>query len=443
VIAPTRRLCVLALVPLVPTFALFVQPAFWPVVVLADFLIVAVAAADLASIPRQRAISIRRELQPIATRGALHPVTLRVNNESTRGIELSLVDDRPASIEIPAPLAAVFVPASGCCRVTSEVLPTERGRAYFEWVFTRCQSRLRLWTAVWRFSVPGELRVHPALKQIGRYALYARANRMSLLGVRRARQLGGDNEFESLREYTSDDQYRAIDWRATARRRKLTVRQFQANQSQRIVFAVDCGRMMVNRTEGETLFDAALDAALTLSHVALTQRDMAGLLCYDETVCRWLPPRGGRRHLNRMIVATHDVPVRLVESRIDLALNHLRGHCRQRTLFVIFTNVIDDRNAERIRSHLKAVVGRHLPLVVLLRDSALMAAVEPGVRRESPGDGPVHPAHAGAAAEILLWRRQVLQSLEADGILTLDVHPNQLTPSLINEYLAIKARHLL
>jgi hypothetical protein len=115
-------------------------------------------------------------------------------------------------------------------------------------------------------------RVYPALEQIGRYALSARTNRMSLLGVRRSRRIGTDNEFERLRDYSSDDQFKSIDWRATARRLKLTVRDHQSNQSQRIVFAIDSGRMMVNRTAGESLLDAALDAALTLAHVALRQR---------------------------------------------------------------------------------------------------------------------------------------------------------------------------
>jgi uncharacterized protein (DUF58 family) len=171
--------------------------------------------------------------------------------------------------------------------------------------------------------------------------------------------------------------------------------------------------------------------------VALAHRDEAGLLCCGERVLRWVPPRGGRRQLDRMIAACHDVEAELVESRFDEALLYLQRQCRKRTLLVVITNLIDDRNAISLRRHLAPTVGRHLPLVALLRDPALVAPVEVAA--------PAGPAlyRAAAAADVLCWRRQVLADLRHDGVLTLDVRPDQLTAAVINEYLAIKARHLL
>ncbi len=441
-IAPTRLLCLLALMPLLPAVALFAGPAVWPAVLLADVAVLAVALADLASLPRRGAVDVRREMQAIATRGVPHPVTLVIENRLPRPLDLEVLDDRPESIAGPA-AAAVRIAAGGRLRIASQVVPNERGAVRFEHVFVRCRSPLRLWSGSWRHPAADVLHVYPALRQIGRYTLYARTNRMSLLGVRQSRRIGNDNEFERLRDYASDDQFRSIDWRATARRLKLTVRDHQANQSQRVVFAVDCGRMMVNRTGGESLLDAALDAALTLAHVALSQRDEAGLLCYDDVVRRWLPPRGGHGQLNRMIAAVHDVQPRLVESRADTALMHLQRECRKRTLFVVLTNVLDDHNADRIRRHLGPTIGRHLPMVALLRDPALNAAVrssEPG-RDDAPT--PRRLERAGAAADLLLWRQRVLANLEADGVLTLDAAPEKLTARLVSDYLAIKARRLL
>lgn len=438
-IAPTRLLCLVALVPLVPTVVLFVFQSLWPAALAADALALAVALADLVSLPRRSALQIRREVQPIATRGAAHSVTLMIENHSRQAISLMVVDDKPASVNIPDALPPIRIAAGGRRRLVSRVVPTERGEVFFEKVFVRCDSRLRLWYGFWWYPVADVVHVYPALRQIGRYALYARTNRMSLLGVRQSRRIGTDNEFERLRDYSTDDQFRAIDWRATARRLKLTVRDHQSNQSQRVVFAIDCGRMMINRTAGESLLDAALDAALTLAHVALSQRDEAGLLCYDEDVCRWLPPRAGRGQLNRMIAAVHDVQPRLVESRADTALLHLQEHCRKRTLLVVITNVIDDRNADRIRRHLAPTVGRHLPLVALIRDEALLAPIQAWNRRVATAT----LERAGAAADILLWRRQVLANLEADGVLTLDARAEDLTADLVSRYLAIKARRLL
>lgn len=446
-IAPTRRLCLVALLPLVPTVALFAAPETWPIVACADLLVALLAAGDLATLPGRGAIRAGREIEPILTRGAPQRVALTLENRSRQGCRLDVVDDRPDSLEVAEPPQPVWLPGGGRRRIVYSLVPIERGEVRLERVFIRGWSRLGLWRVFRRLPAGDVLHVYPALREIGRYALFARTNRMSLLGVRRSRRIGTDNEFERLRDYASDDQFKAIDWRATARRLRLTVRDHQANQSQRIMFAIDCGRMMVNRSGGESLLDAALDAALTMAHVALAQRDEAGILCYDDAVTRWLPPRGGHGQLNRMVAAVHDVQPRLVESRADTALVHLQRHCRKRTLLVVLTNLIDDRNAERIKSHLAPAVGRHLPLVVLLRDRALFDPVEAWERQaDRPGPGPpAGPAlnRAGAAADILLWRRQVLADLEAAGVLTLDARPENLTATLVSEYLTIKARQLL
>ncbi|NBW87949.1 MAG: hypothetical protein EBR23_14275 [Planctomycetia bacterium] len=145
-----------------------------------------------------------------------------------------------------------------------------------------------------------------------------------------------------------------------------------------------------------------------------------------------------------MIAASHDVQAELVESRFDEALLHLQRACRKRTLLVVITNLIDDRNAASLRRHLMPTVGRHLPLVALLRDPAVSAPLEAW---ESAGGVPAadDPSlyRAAAAADVMLWRRQQLSDLAHAGVLTLDVKPAGLTAAVVNEYLAIKARHLL
>jgi hypothetical protein len=90
-----------------------------------------------------------------------------------------------------------------------------------------------------------------------------------------------------------------------------------------------------------------------------------------------------------------------------------------------------------VERHLSNLVGRHLPLAVLLRDHRLFDAVE----AEHPVGGAFWGA--AAAAEILTWRHQVLTDLRSRGVLLLDVFAEQMTAPLVNRYLEIKARHLL
>ena len=348
------------------------------------------------------------------------------------------------SLELPTRLRLAGA-ARG--RTSHVVMPRERGSFALETIQLRAPSRLGLWSVIHRLPVADRIEVYPALRQISRYALYARQNRMSLLGVRRTRRAGTENEFERLRDYADGDAFKAIDWRATSRRLKLTVRDFQMNQSQRVVFALDCGRMMVNHHDGLSMFDAALDASLTLAYVALQHRDEVGILCFSDRILRWMPPRGGQGQLRRMIAATHDVHPELVESRFDEALIHLGHHCRKRTLLVLLTNVIDERNTERIRRHVLPTVGRHLPLVVCLRDASLTDRIDAWEHRDTAGGSPAEQAAgthaAAAAADVLCWRRQVLADWQRAGVLTLDCLPGELTAKLVSEYLEIKARNRL
>jgi len=195
--------------------------------------------------------------------------------------------------------------------------------------------------------------------------------------------------------------------------------------------------MMTNEAEGISLLDHGLNAMLMLSYVALRQNDAVGMVMFSDEIHTFIPPKGGMNQMNRLLHASFDRFPALVESRYDLAFRYLASHCRRRSLVVLITNLIDEVNANQIHRYLANLVGRHLPLGVLLRDRRLFDAVEP----EEPTDAQLWPA--AAAAEILAWRHQVLTDLESKGVLSLDVFPEGMTAPLVNRYLEVKARHLL
>ncbi len=312
-----------------------------------------------------------------------------------------------------------------------------RGAFVLEMIYLRLQSRFGFWQRYVEKPVRSTINVYPDMKQLSEYALLARTNRLSLMGVRRTRRVGQDNEFERLRDYTLDDNYRYIDWRSTARRNKLTVKDFQRNQSQRVVFLVDCGRMMTNESAGLSLLDHGLNAMLMLSYVALARGDSVGLLTFSDQIHSYVPPRSGQKQMNHLLHAAYDRFPELVESRYEEAYLYFAARCRKRSLVILITNLIDEVNAEQVRQYLGKLSGRHLPLGVLLRDHRLFDVME-----MSPPDGR-QLYRAAAAAEILCWRQQVLTDLQHQGVLVLDTFPESMTAPLINKYLDIKARHLL
>jgi uncharacterized protein (DUF58 family) len=307
-----------------------------------------------------------------------------------------------------------------------------------EQVAALVSSRLGLWQRAVVWPARTEIRVYPDVRQIARYTVLARRDRLSTLGVRRTRKLGTDNEFERLRDYMEGDEPRHMDWRATARRRKLTVRAHQVNQSQRLVFLIDCGRMMAGDTGGGlSPLDHALNAMLLLAHVALIRGDQVGLLAFSDRVRAYVPPAGGARRIERLVHSVHNVFPELVEPRYDRAFVELERRYRKRSLVILITNLFDDVNAQIVADHLGILVGRHLPLLVLLRDHDLFALAE-----GAPDEG--RRFYQGAAAAALLnARERTLAGLRGRGVLTLDVFPDDMTAPLVNRYLHIKARHLL
>lgn len=441
-IYPHRPLVVLALVPGLLSIGLIFAPGMFWWLVGVDVAVAAVVVADLASLPQRRTFLPQRECGRIASLRKLHRVELTVANQGRRDRAVWIRDGAPEELVAEPDEFVAVLKSRSRSTLHYEIRANRRGKFVLEDVYLRVRSRWGLWKRHLTYPVKSEINVYPDMQQLSEYAILARTNRLSLMGVRRTRKIGQDNEFERLRDYTLDDNYRHIEWRATARRQKLTVKDFQANQSQRILFLVDCGRMMTNEAGGLSLLDHALNAMLMLSFVALRQGDEVGLLCFSDGVHSFVPPKSGASQMNRLLHASFDRFPERVESRYDEAFLHLAAHCRKRALVVLITNVIDEVNAHQVQQYLANLVGRHLPLGVLLRDRQLFDPVEAyATAGASVGEGQLF--EAAAAAEILSWRHQVLSDLMTQGVLALDVFPEQMTAPLVNRYLDIKARHLL
>lgn len=434
---PYTPLAIVMLGPCILSLGMLFRPDLFVLVVTIDVVILLTAAADLFSLPGQRAFSARRLTLRTTSLHKRHPVSLTVNNHSRRTWQVWIRDDVPQEFE--ATPEEFVRRLSGNSRTTLhyDLKAGRRGSFQLNAVYLRVRSLLGLWQRY--FTYPGEsvLHVYPDMQQLSEFAILARTNRLSLMGLRRARRVGQDHDFERLRDYTLDDNYKHIDWRATARRRKLTVKEYQSSQSQHIIFLMDCGRMMTNEAAGLSLLDHSLNAMLMLSFVALQKGDSVGLLCFSDQIHTFVPPRGGMNQMNKLLHAAFDRFPRLVESRYDQAFLYLSSHCRKRSMVVLMTNLIDEVNAHQVGQYLTTMAGRHLPLGVLLRDHQLFDAAD----MRSPTDSNLY--RAAAAAEILTWRHQVLTDLEHKGVLSLDVFPEDMTAPLVNRYLEIKARHLL
>lgn len=430
---PARRLVLIGAVPVGLALAWVVVPSLMPLIAMLDGVIVALALTD--ALRARATVSVRREHGAVASVGVGFEVAIVVRNTSTRRLSLVVSDDAPCGAE-GLPLYLELAPGEAR-RATYRVHPTRRGRYVFGPITTRWSSPLGLWMRQAR--QPGAVgedafRVYPDFSTLRDDALRARQDDRRL-PVRARRRPGGESEFERLRSYVPGDPYRHIDWKATARRQRFVSREYGQEVNQNVVFLIDAGRTMGANLGELTAFDVALNAALAMGNAALRRGDRVGLLVFDREIRVWMPPRGGSRSGARLLQGTYDVFPSLHEPDYAGAFRHLAGAVRRRSLVVLITAAHDQVNAQAATAVVSALVGRHLPLCVWLRD--------PTLDHLNQGLGEPSPYVRAASAELARWREAALTSWRQQGALVVDCAPDELSTRLLDSYLEVKARRLL
>jgi uncharacterized protein (DUF58 family) len=433
---PSSRFVLLALLPLTVAVASVMVPALVRPMLGLDAVLLLVAAVD-ALLARGRLVRVEREAPKVLSVGRDNAVRLHVRSLSSRPLEVQLNDDLPDEARAADLPARVTLAPRGRATVTYHVRPSLRGSYTLGAHSVRYPSPLGLWLRQLRWPAEDAVRVYPDVKAVRTYELLARQNREAAL-VRAVRLRGGESEFERLRDYIKDDEFRTIDWKATARRQRLIAREYQQERNQSIVCLVDCGRLMTTESAGLTHLDHALNAVLMMSHVAARSGDHVGLVAYDTKVRAFVPPGGGSRATQRLIQATYDLHPSMVEPDHRAAFDFLARRVRRRALVILFTQVIDDVAAGTVLRLMRGIGSRHLPLCALFRDGALDAMVE-----SPPSAAAADLYRRGAAAEAILWRDRLVRDLKAGGALVLHTLPSRLTPALVNRYLEVKAQQML
>jgi uncharacterized protein (DUF58 family) len=365
-------------------------------------------------------------------------VTLTVENRSSRALAATIADDPLGDATVEGLPAKVSLAPRKTVLLKYELTPTRRGPRRFGAVSARYPGPLGLLARRERVHLAADVDVYPDVHAARSLELLRRQGRKDArMGSLRVR--GGDTDFERLRPYAQGDEPRHVDWRATARRDDLTVRQYQAEADQNVVFAIDVGRSMRGRAEGDGIgiVDHAINAALLAADVAARTGDKAGLVVFDDAPRTWLPPTGGRGGARKLTRAVYALDAGLAATDYRAAFGFLRAQVKSRSLVIVFTNVLEPRSANDLASAIRTLMPRHLPLCVLMRDPDIEALANAAVVRDD--DLYVR----AAAADALEAREDLIRTLRTSGVLVLDANPGDVTPELVKSYLEVKARRLL
>ncbi|HET9933875.1 MAG TPA: DUF58 domain-containing protein [Polyangiaceae bacterium] len=434
-LVPSRVLVWSSAVPLVLTALALLDERFRGLAMWVNAALVVLASLD-ALFARRALVAVERFAPDVMSLKRRNEVRLFVRSSSRRKFVVRVRDDLfEGAAAADLPLRITLEPRSGR-NASYHVEPSQRGAFELGDHNVRYPSPLGFWDRQLRLRARTAVKVYPDLRQIQMFDQLARESR-ELEWVRSSKRKGGETEFSRLREYVAGDEYRAVDWKATARRQQLTVREYQLESNQNIVFMLDGGRMMTGIESGLSRFDHALNATLMLGHVAARGGDRVGVLGFDEAVRAFVAPASGPRAVRRLIQATYDLYPRFVDADYDAAFGYLSQRLRARALVVIFSHVFDASVAQTLLRRVRAVRTRHLPLVVMFRDRDVEKLLEPG-----SAEGADHFTKA-AAAEVLRFQKSVMRSMVRAGALLLETDAASLTGKLVSRYLEIKARNQL
>jgi len=392
---------------------------------------VLIALVDALLARLTRPIQVERRLPGRFALGQNGDVRLILRNASTRVVHVEVFDGiPPGSVAETLPWFGM-IPAQREVRVFHPVRIMERGESIFGPVHVRTLSLLGLWQRKTLHLAPERVKVYPNYEPVIRFALLAMQHRENPMGIMHRPRAGSSREFRQLRDYREGDPLSQIDWKATSRRQALISRDFQEQRNQSIVFLLDTGRRM-RAMDGEVpQFDHILNAVLLVAHVALKQGDQVAVKSFGGTD-RWLPPVKGAHAMPILLNHLYDYQTTPAPSDFTEAVEMLMSCQRRRSLVILLTNLRGEDGKELIPA-LQVLKSRHLVLLASMRERVVED------RFEKPVASFADALQYLAADRYVQERREILASLGALGIMTLDSTAQKFAIALANSYLDIKA----
>ncbi len=397
-------------------------------------------AADLRLSPRADHWQVSRSHDDRLSLAAWNRVEVQIYlRRGHRPVHVWMRDDLPPTFgqEPATPLLSGQADPGELLTLTYHINPPRRGDYAFGDTYVRWRSALGLYLGQARFETAAPVKVYPNLVDVRKYDLLLRRNRLWELGLRNARIFGSGTEFESLRDYLPDDEYRRINWAATARRGRPISVEYETERSQNIMALLDVGRMMRSPVGAVAKLDYAINAVLLLAYVATQKGDRLGLLTFADQVQNWLAPRGGKGQFLRMLELLYAVEGEAVEPDYNGAFAYLAANHARRSLVILFTDLTGSVSAEALVVQMRRIRRQHLPLLVTISDPT----VERLARQPITDSATLY--ERTEAERLLEERRLTLDRLRSQGVLTLDVAADELSVSVINRYLALKAKTMI
>ncbi len=468
-------------------------PGFALLAIVYDLALFALALADLNFSAKPADFEIWRSFEPKMNLGVPNAVSLHARSHARQKSTLTVRDEVPDSFTVatdepprfqdnvplpPLPRAILRLETQDEENGVYKLTPNRRGDFKFGELSARYATTLGLWFRQFRRTIAEDgARVYPDTTGVRRYELALREGKMRDIGLHLLKLRGRGTEFESLRDYTSDDEFKSINWKASARSGKLIATNYEIERDQTLVICLDCGRMMTSMASSKSetsvaaraatsdegwqteqpgdvaasgaqasiggaplietplsKLDCAINATVLLAHVSASMGDNVGLLLFSDTVLNYLPPRKGRIQTGQIIEALYGAQPSLVEPDYQIAYEYLLARRLRRSLIVTFTDIIDPEASRELLNASAALRRHHNALCVTInnRDVTELAAIYPQTSAQL--------YDKAMARRMITQRESALENLRAFGVGILDVEARELSVATVNRYLNMKSR---
>jgi uncharacterized protein (DUF58 family) len=387
--------------------------------------------ADVVLIPRE-ALQVKRSIPPILRQAQLFTVEMTLLNQSDRPGLFHIVDSPPADFTGTEHRFAIRLAPRKETVHTYTLKSYRRGHFSFGAIFYRLTGPLGLVQHQGKVDLPQLVQVLPDMTGEGSRDLQLALAGAFQAGRRRSARRGEGSEFESLREHQRDDDFRHIDWKASAKRGKLISRQYETERDQRLMILLDTGRLMSPKIGSYRKLDYAINSCVHLAQVALHKGDLVGYAIFNDELLAFAEPQKGVAQLSHFVRNLTALQPTRLESDYAALFHHVMRRCSRRTLIVCFTDLADTHSANTLLQAALPLMPRHLPVIVTVSNSEILA-----VTKKSPTNEFEIYRHV-AATEIWNDYQRTLRALRSRGVATVSVPAQELSTAAINEYLRIK-----
>ncbi len=413
----------------------YFQPAFFQIAVLVLLMLaLAVVIDSYLLYSRRKGIDARRNTTERFSIGDSNKVTIHLENRYPFTVSLRVIDELPVQFQERNWLRRERIESKQSEEIEYFLKPLTRGEYVFDNINVFAHGPLQLVKRRYTFPARQMVKVYPSYIQMRRYQLLAVSNRLQEAGVKRIRKLGHSLEFEQIKEYVRGDDFRTINWKATARKDALMVNNYTDERSQQIYCIISKARVMKMPFGGMTLLDHAINAALVLSNVALVKQDKAGLITFAENLDAFIPADKKTTQMNLILETLYKQQTRFLEADFEKLFSVIRNRISNRGLLVLFTNFESVESLQREMPALKRIARYHLLLVVFFENTELKSLTTKKATK-------LEDIYIQTIAEKFSFeKRLMVKELHKNGILSILTTPENLTVNTVNKYLELKTR---